>query len=156
MRHTESIEGKIKKRASGIIIAGALFCLDQSVKYSFPASDRYYCNHDGPWGTVMHEEVLLSGGALLLVAFGTFLLRARGWREIVAFAFLFGGGLSNLVDRALYGCVRDFSVVSWFPAFNFADVCLSVGAGLLLTTLFSRARNSEISISRESHDASVR
>lgn len=154
MKHIES--SRRKKRASGIVIAGALFCLDQSVKRFFPDSDRYYCNPAGPWGAVMDERVLLFGGVLVLVAFGVLLLRARGWKEVAALAFLFGGGFSNLVDRALYGCVRDFSVISWFPAFNFADMCLSIGAGLLLIVLFPRARNNRVSTSREFPDVSVR
>jgi len=61
--------------------------------------------------------------------------RGRGCFEDIpftAFAFLFAGGVSNLLDRILFGCVRDFTLVSWFPAFNFADVFLTIGSILLL------------------------
>lgn len=138
MKHTES--GRKKKWASGILIAGALFCADQSIKHFFSGSIRRYCNPDGPWGAVSHEGLLVSGGAGVLIVFGAMFLRAKTWKETIAFALLFGGGLSNLLDRVVYGCVRDFTVVSWFPAFNLADICLSIGAGLFLITLVPRGK----------------
>ncbi len=131
--------GRKKKWASGILIVGALFCLDQSIKL-FSGSVRRYCNPDGLWGAVSHEGLLVSGGAVILIVFSALLLRAKTWKEIAAYAFLFGGGLSNLLDRVVYGCVWDFTVVSWFPAFNLADICLSIGAGLFLVALVPRIK----------------
>lgn len=55
-----------------------------------------------------------------------------------AFAFIAAGGVSNLYDRAVFGCVRDFALIQWFPAFNFADVFLAIGAGLLLFSLLRK------------------
>lgn len=46
----------------------------------------------------------------------------------MAFALVLVGGLSNLADRIIFGCVRDIFLVSWFPAFNSADVYLTIGA----------------------------
>lgn len=138
MKHIEP--GRKKKWASGMLIAGALFCLDQSIKYFFSGSVRRYCNPDGLWGTVSHEGLLVSGGAVILIVFGALFLRAKTWMEVVAFALLFGGGLSNLLDRVVFGCVRDFTVIFWFPAFNLADICLFIGAGLFLITLVSRGK----------------
>lgn len=133
--------GRKKKWASGILIAGALFCVDQSIKHFFSGSARRYCNPDGLWGTVSHEGLFISGGAVILIVFGVLLLRAKTWKEIVAYALLFGGGLSNLLDRVAYGCVRDFTIISWFPAFNLADICLSIGTVILLVSLFEENKN---------------
>lgn len=54
-----------------------------------------------------------------------------------ALAFVMGGAIGNLIDRALRGYVIDF--ISWhygdewaWPTFNIADVAISVGVGLLL------------------------
>lgn len=138
MKHIEP--GRKKKWASGILIAGALFCADQSIKYFFSGSVRRYCNPDGLWDAVSHEGLLVSGGAVMLIVFGTLFLRAKTWGEIAALALLFGGGLSNILDRVMYGCVRDFTVFSWFPAFNLADICLSIGAGLFLIALVPRGK----------------
>jgi signal peptidase II len=51
---------------------------------------------------------------------------------IIAPILVLVGGISNLVDRLVLGCVRDFSVVPWFPAFNLGDVYLTVGTVMLL------------------------
>jgi signal peptidase II len=46
------------------------------------------------------------------------------------------GALGNAIDRVRHGYVVDFVAVHWddayFPAFNVADSCISVGAGMIL------------------------
>jgi len=46
------------------------------------------------------------------------------------------GALGNVIDRIRHGYVVDFIAVHWdehwFPAFNVADSCITVGAGLIL------------------------
>lgn len=51
-------------------------------------------------------------------------------------ALVLGGAIGNVIDRMQHGYVVDFIGVhwkdAWFPAFNFADACITVGAGMLL------------------------
>jgi len=53
---------------------------------------------------------------------------------------IFGGGLGNLVDRVLTGEVIDFILLYYgdyyWPAFNLADSCVSVGVALLAVDIF--------------------
>jgi signal peptidase II len=46
------------------------------------------------------------------------------------------GALGNVIDRIRHGSVVDFIAVHWgnayFPAFNVADSCITIGAGLVL------------------------
>jgi signal peptidase II len=46
------------------------------------------------------------------------------------------GALGNAIDRLRHGFVVDFVAVHWgaayFPAFNVADACITVGAGMIL------------------------
>jgi len=53
-----------------------------------------------------------------------------------ALACILGGALGNAIDRLLYGHVVDFLLFYWqtwyFPAFNIADVAITLGAILLL------------------------
>lgn len=53
-----------------------------------------------------------------------------------ALSCILGGALGNAVDRVLYGHVVDFLLFYWqdwyFPAFNIADVAITIGAILLL------------------------
>jgi signal peptidase II len=64
-------------------------------------------------------------------------------------ALVLGGAVGNLIDRAVYGAVVDFVLVRWpggprlldpWPAFNLADSCITVGAGLLIWDSLRRSR----------------
>jgi signal peptidase II len=54
--------------------------------------------------------------------------RAMGW----VYGLILGGAIGNLIDRVLAGYVVDFVLVHWrawyFPAFNVADIALTIGA----------------------------
>ncbi|MBQ2176164.1 MAG: signal peptidase II [Alphaproteobacteria bacterium] len=51
-------------------------------------------------------------------------------------SLLIGGAIGNLIDRFVHGAVIDFVDVyynTWhWPAFNFADACISCSVGLLI------------------------
>jgi signal peptidase II len=57
---------------------------------------------------------------------------------VVALTLVLGGALGNLVDRfvrapgILRGHVIDFVSVGWWPVFNVADSCVTIGAVLLI------------------------
>ena len=48
------------------------------------------------------------------------------------FGILYGGILGNLIDRVIYGYVRDFISVGNFPVFNIADSAIVIGIILLI------------------------
>ena len=56
--------------------------------------------------------------------------------QSAALMLIVSGALGNAIDRIRHGYVVDFIAVHWddayFPAFNVADSCISVGAGLIL------------------------
>lgn len=59
----------------------------------------------------------------------------------IALALVLGGALGNLCDRIALGHVIDFILVHWqnrhyFPAFNFADSAICVGAIMLALDMF--------------------
>lgn len=62
-----------------------------------------------------------------------------------ALACILGGALGNAIDRVLYGHVVDFLLFYWhdwyFPAFNIADVAITMGAILLLLDEILRWRH---------------
>ena len=83
-----------------------------------------------------------------------FLVRTGGafasrWSQ-VGVGLVLAGALGNLLDRIfragdgfLGGDVVDLFDLQWWPVFNVADVCLYVGAGLLLVTS-GRDRDQEL------------
>ena len=55
---------------------------------------------------------------------------------IIYTAFIFGGTISNLIDRIRIGYVTDFIDFRIWPAFNFADTAITIGAiGLIIYLL---------------------
>lgn len=91
--------------------------------------------------------VFLSVLALLIVGFLSYwLCKAHRRLLAVSIGFVIGGAIGNVVDRVIHGAVVDFldfylpgtSLPHW-PAFNLADVGISVGAVLILVDgLFER------------------
>lgn len=57
---------------------------------------------------------------------------------ILGGALFLGGAFSNIVDRLMRGCIPDFFHLSWFPAFNMADIGISLGAFLLFISIKHR------------------
>jgi signal peptidase II len=62
----------------------------------------------------------------------------------IAIAFILGGAIGNLIDRARTGEVVDFIQVYYssyyFPAFNIADSAITLGAGLLILDMILEAK----------------
>ena len=46
-----------------------------------------------------------------------------------------GGSLGNLIDRLAHGAVTDFIDFARWPAFNVADIGITVGAALIVLGL---------------------
>lgn len=80
--------------------------------------------------------------ALIVMAFAIcswliwMLLRTENLSEIIAFSLILGGATGNTIDRIRLGAVTDFldfyvGQAHW-PAFNFADVSIFSGAGILV------------------------
>ena len=66
----------------------------------------------------------------------------------IALALILGGALGNLYDRIVYGHVVDFILVHWqnrwyFPAFNFADSAICVGAVMLALDMYKSKKPEE-------------
>lgn len=52
-------------------------------------------------------------------------------------SLILGGAIGNVIDRVLHGQVVDFLLAHWndrwyFPAFNVADMAITIGAALLI------------------------
>lgn len=101
-------------------------------------------NLASPW-----REVLLISVAVIAVVMLVNLLRMSTPTDRllrVSAASIIGGAIGNLYDRIAYGEVVDFLYFYWgdwyWPAFNVADSCISVGAVLLVVaTVISERRH---------------
>jgi signal peptidase II len=79
---------------------------------------------------------LLSAAAVALVIYLFWSSRSSAGLAHAGLSLILAGAVGNLYDRAAYGYVvdfLDFYVAGYhWPAFNVADSCITIGAGLVL------------------------
>jgi len=110
---------------------------------SFPEIWRlsivYVRNTGSAFGLFTNQAFLLSvvaiAGLVVVLLFFKY-LRELGFMGGLALSLIFSGALGNLIDRLRFGYVTDFIYVRlwdnvFWPAFNVADSCITVGAILL-------------------------
>lgn len=96
-----------------------------------------YCLNDGmAFSMLAGKQTLLIGMTsvmLVVVAAMLFTRKMPVW-ERISWTLILGGGVGNLIDRVLNGVVVDYINVQFmhFAIFNFADICVCVGVGLLM------------------------
>jgi signal peptidase II len=89
------------------------------------------------------QRWLFTGIAVAAALFILYLLRKHAGQKLFCFslACVLGGAIGNLIDRLMHGYVVDFLQFHWqnswyFPAFNVADMAITLGAaGLILDEL---------------------
>lgn len=101
-----------------------------------------------------HPVLLLvvSFAAMLLILW--LFLSARPTRRLsdAALAVMMAGALGNQIDRVVFGKVRDFvHLTFWprYPVFNLADAWLVIGVGLMLIALAAGGKQSPAAPSAE-------
>lgn len=99
----------------------------------------YVQNTGAAWSILDNSTILLS--VLSIVAFiiiSSYLKKIKEFNKwkILAFGLLLGGILGNFIDRVMYGYVidyLDFYIFGYnYPVFNIADMCIVVGAFMLI------------------------
>lgn len=78
--------------------------------------------------------VIVSLIMLTLIAYTTYLIlnKKSETLEVVLLTTILFGAIDNFADRINYGFVIDYLEVKNFTVFNFADVMICLGAGLLI------------------------
>jgi signal peptidase II len=90
--------------------------------------------------------VMIVVAALALVAISVYARQLGNDERLSRYglAFILGGALGNLIDRAIYNHVVDFVDVYWgdahFWAFNVADAAITIGAILVLLEMIGIGR----------------
>ena len=108
----------------------------------------YYLLNDGLSFSMLSGKrtlLVIVTGVMLAVLAGMLLLRKMPRLERAAWILVVGGGVGNLIDRIRTGVVVDYLNCLFinFPVFNFADVCICVGVGLLVLSLLLDMRREQ-------------
>lgn len=85
--------------------------------------------------------------ALAAALIFAFLFFSHGDGRGIFVGFILGGAIGNSIDRFAFGYVTDFAELHWFgsetlrwPAFNAADMFVTVGAVALMVNLLAKRR----------------
>jgi len=143
-----------KKICGYFLLASLIFILDRLTKIvaltyaQTPQVINEYIsfelvfNRGISWG-MFHDAshivfILVSGIIALITAFlcwHAYDLYKKS-NSIIGHMCIITGSIANLIDRALYGAVIDFIVLSYnqysWPVFNVADMAIVCGVGLLI------------------------
>ena len=99
-----------------------------------------------PFAKVVILQVLPS---LMLISLLFYIITKRNISHIyiLAFTFIIGGGIGNIMDRILYNSVTDFMFVEIGPfrtgIFNMADVSVYLGVSILLMASLFKSKRSK-------------
>lgn len=106
-------------------------------------------NHGAAWSMFNNQTIFLIIVSLviLIALFRYQVFFKMNIRNKIAFGLVYGGLLGNLLDRVMFGYVRDFLDFTIFgynyPIFNLADTCLVIGVIFLIIAIFKGEDNLE-------------
>lgn len=100
---------------------------------------RYVLNDGAAFSMLAGKQgflIAFTGVALAAVASYLVIRRPKGL-DRAAWLLILAGGIGNLIDRVANHMVVDYLDVQFmtFAVFNFADVCVCTGVGLLILSL---------------------
>jgi len=151
------ISGTAAARAAALAIA--VVAVDQATK-ALVRANVDFGSRDGVLPGIEIVHVRNRGVAFGLFSDGGFLLVAIGIASVVALlafflthsrrplvwlptGLLLGGAAGNLIDRTRQGYVTDFIDLPFWPAFNVADTCITIGVLTLLYVLEGPPRHAD-------------
>ena len=102
----------------------------------------YAHNSGAAWGIFQGHMILFYVVSLIAgIAIIYYFLQTESYQKLTRFGLVlvFSGMIGNLIDRLMYGYVRDFIdfiIFGYdFPIFNVADIAITVGVALIILEL---------------------
>lgn len=97
----------------------------------------YVKNKGAGFGILKNQRwLLITVTVLVIAAIVVYIVKDKRKHPVLitSAVFIIAGGVGNLIDRIFNGFVVDFFNLLFidFPVFNFADTCVTIGAGLLI------------------------
>lgn len=143
-----------------LIFVIALVLIDQTIKFFIMSNvdmyETFYTlkvgghdlfsithvrNEGAAWSILSGKTALLVAIAAIAILVVLFLIASGRFKlkfEVIMLSFIMAGGIGNLIDRIKYNEVIDYIRTDFidFPIFNFADICVVIGAvGFCITYL---------------------
>ena len=87
--------------------------------------------------------IIVTSGILLFLIF--LFIKTKNRNLSLSLSFITSGAIGNLIDRLNHKAVVDFIDIHignlHWPAFNFADSCITIGAFIYVFTIFTSQKN---------------
>ncbi|MGQ7461067.1 signal peptidase II [Streptococcus suis] len=106
----------------------------------------YLRNYGAAWSILQNQQWFFAIVTLVVVTalIWYYVKQIKGnlW-TLFSLALMIAGALGNFIDRIRLGYVVDMFHLDFinFPVFNVADICLSVGVGILLICIMKEESN---------------
>ncbi len=91
------------------------------------AGSNAICNQEGPFGVFVPPWLLVVASIIGNAYFVFLWSREKTWQSEWPWILILSGGMGNLLERMLFGCIMDYVALPFFPFFNIADVLLTLG-----------------------------
>ena len=118
-------------------LAGESFALIGNI-FTFNFTPNYYIAFSLPIGGLFLNILI----GLIIAAILIFLTKSiKDKKNLIllpGFLLILSGAISNFIDRLSYGYVIDYLYLKHFTVFNIADACISLGAIIILFSLYKK------------------
>lgn len=149
----------IKKRLSCFFYPLLVALVDLSIKFLVLTKLKYedkirifgnlieisYVENEGAAFGIFNQNkyFLILTTIVFIIIYFCIILKKRDYNRTFLFSsyFIIGGGIGNLINRLITGCVIDYIKIFPITYFcNFADYCITLGTiGLIIYTFFIRS-----------------
>ncbi len=113
------------------------FFLDLTHIHNFGVSFGLFAGLISPW-------ILVVIGLLVVIFIYYLMISSSDKIEKMGLLIIISGAISNIIDRILNGYVIDFIYLNYrdlyWPAFNFADIYITLGIMMILSSFFRKIK----------------
>jgi len=113
------------------LIAGIVVIIDQITKAIATARLTLVRNTGAAFGLFRDQTIIfILISAIAIICIGFYLIKKKT-SYYLPLSLILGGAVGNLIDRLRFGYVVDFIDLRFWPVFNVADSCITIGAVIL-------------------------
>lgn len=120
-----------------------ILAIDLTTKYIVRLYGGFYiCNQGISWGLILPSALFWLFWLISAIIILTLFLKSEK-KSKISLIIILGGSMANILERLWCGCVSDFltfPIIS-FPAFNIADIAITIGALMFLYYTFTQKRS---------------
>src|SRR5665647_1241059 len=125
----------LRRNLFWFLLASLVLLSDQLSKMLIRLYGGFYiCNPHIALGIVIPEILFWFFWTAIIILIVYCLCKNYFIHNTLYLILILAGALSNLIDRLWHSCIIDFINLGFGPIFNLADLCITLGAIMLVIT----------------------